>query len=69
MLKGPGENTEHAPKGQQNNLQELTEIEASGGKYEISIKILTDSNSAAPRKYISSFVVDFHPFSVSACGC
>ena len=49
-----------APKGQiavQNSLQEWTEIEASDGKCEISIKISTDSYSAAPRKYIRSFLL------------
>ena len=40
-----------------NSLQEQTEIKASGGKCNISIKILTDSYSTAHRKYIRSFVL------------
>ena len=49
-----------APKGQvavQTSLQEWTEMEASGGKCETSIKILTNSYSAAPRKCIISFIL------------
>ena len=57
-----GQWTEHVPPKDtevavQNSLQERTEIKASGRKCEISIKILTDSYSAASRKYIRSFVL------------
>ena len=48
----------------QNGLQRWTEIEASGEKCEISIKILRDDNSAAPRKYIKSFVLSIFIHSV-----
>ena len=60
----------HAPKGQvavQNSLQKQTEIETSGGKCEICIKVLTDGYSAAPRStlVLSIFVRLVSPHEVA----
>ena len=66
-----GQRTEHVPQRtngyNEKSLQEQTEIEVLDEIVEISIKFLTFSYSAVPRKYTQSFLLSIFFIAYSEC--